>query len=67
MGFVFQAYNLLPALTVAQNIGLPACEFGGHAIWWAVEAGSDAEALRIFPWHVAARSIATRVSEVQIP
>src|SRR4051812_46485732 len=24
MGFVFQAYNLMPSLTVAQNIGLPA-------------------------------------------
>jgi putative ABC transport system ATP-binding protein len=29
VGFVFQAFNLLPSLTVAQNIGLP-LRLGGH-------------------------------------
>jgi hypothetical protein len=43
------------------------CEFDGHAIWWEVEARSEAEALGMLPSYVAARSIATRISEVQIP
>jgi hypothetical protein len=41
--------------------------FGGHAIWWAVEAATEAGALRCLPFYVAERATATRVSEVDIP
>jgi hypothetical protein len=43
------------------------CGPGGHAIWWTVEAGSEADALRLLPFYVAARTTITRVSEVQLP
>jgi hypothetical protein len=46
---------------------LASCSFGGHAIWWAVEAASEAEALALLPFYVAERATATRVGEVQIP
>lgn len=43
------------------------CRSGGHAIWWTVEAASEEEALRLLPVYIAARTTATRVSEVEIP
>ena len=43
------------------------CAFGGHAIWWTVEAASEAEALRLLPPYVADRTTVARVSEVEIP
>jgi hypothetical protein len=43
------------------------CRSGGHAIWWDVEAESEAEALALLPAYVAERTTATRVSEVEIP
>ena len=43
------------------------CRSGGHAIWWKVEAESEADALQLLPYYVAARTIATRVTEVEIP
>jgi hypothetical protein len=46
---------------------LASCRSGGHAIWWTVEAESEADALRQLPYFVAARTTVTRVSEVQIP
>jgi hypothetical protein len=46
---------------------LASCRSGGHAIWWAVEAGSEADALRLLPYYVAERTTITCVSEVQIP
>jgi hypothetical protein len=46
---------------------LASCRSGGHAIWWTVEAESEADALRLLPYYVAARTNATRVSEVEIP
>ena len=46
---------------------LASCAQGGHAIWWAVEAHSDADALALLPYYVAERATATEVSEVQIP
>lgn len=46
---------------------LASCRSGGHAIWWTVEAASEAEALRLLPFYVAERTTATRVQEVEIP
>lgn len=46
---------------------LASCPFGGHAIWWTVEAASEQDALRLLPFFVAQRSTATHVSEVVIP
>jgi hypothetical protein len=30
------------------------CQFGGHAIWWDVNAASEAEALELLPSYIAA-------------
>jgi hypothetical protein len=46
---------------------LASCAFGGHAIWWAVEAATETEALALLPFYVAQRATAIRVSEVDIP
>jgi hypothetical protein len=46
---------------------LASCPSGGHAIWWAVEANSEAEALGLLPPYVAERTTALPTSEVQIP
>jgi hypothetical protein len=46
---------------------LASCESGGHAIWWTVDADTDEEALALLPSYVAARTSATRVTEIEIP
>jgi hypothetical protein len=46
---------------------LASCRSGGHAIWWAVEARSERDALLLLPFYVAERTTVTRVSEVRIP
>ena len=46
---------------------LASCHSGGRAIWWTVQAESDADAPRLLPFYVAPRTTVTRVSEVQIP
>jgi hypothetical protein len=43
------------------------CAFGGHAIWWGVEAPSEVDALSLLPSYVADRATAVRVREVEIP
>jgi hypothetical protein len=49
------------------HAALASCLSGGHAIWWAVEATTDAEALALLPFFVAQRSTVMPVSEVVIP
>ena len=46
---------------------LASCAFGDHAIWWSVEAPTEAAALALLPAYVAARATATKVREVKIP
>jgi hypothetical protein len=43
------------------------CLFGGHAIWWVVNAPSPERALELLPFFVAQRSTAVEVREIQIP
>ena len=44
---------------------LASCRSGGHAIWWTVEAETEAEALQLLPYYVAERTTVSRVSEVR--
>jgi hypothetical protein len=46
---------------------LASCAFGGHAIWWVVDAASEEQALEQLPFYLAERATATRVSPVEIP
>ena len=46
---------------------LASCRFGGHAIWWTVDAATEQDALALLPFYVAERTTVTSVSEVQIP
>jgi hypothetical protein len=46
---------------------LTSCRSGGHAIWWTVEAASEADALELLPYYVAERTTVAHVSEVEIP
>ena len=46
---------------------LSSCAFGGHAIWWSVQAAGETEALGQLPYFVAERATATQVGEVEIP
>ena len=46
---------------------LASCAYGGHAIWWVVEAASEEQALELLPFYLAERATATRVSPVEIP
>lgn len=46
---------------------LASCRAGGHAIWWTVDAESEAEALGLLPFYVAERTTAALVTAVDIP
>jgi hypothetical protein len=65
-GVVFAAFKGLDS-PLRHRATLASCAFGGHAIWWQVEAMNEAAALALLPSYVAARAIATRVREVDIP
>jgi hypothetical protein len=43
------------------------CLYGGHRIWWEVDADSETHALARLPDYVAARTTASRVRSVEIP
>jgi hypothetical protein len=45
-----------------QGVTVTTCAPSGHGIWWALDAASEAEALRHLPPLVAARTRAIAVS-----
>ena len=65
-GVVFAAFKGHES-TLRHRTTLASCDSGGHAIWWAVDAATEAEALALLPFYVAERTAAIRVSEVRIP
>ena len=65
-GVVFASFKGLES-PLRHRETLASCRSGGHAIWWTVEAESEEDALRLLPSYVAARTTATRVTEVEIP
>ena len=65
-GVVFAAFRGHDS-PLRHRAALASCAFGGHAIWWTVEATSEAGALSLLPAYVAARATATRVRDVEIP
>jgi hypothetical protein len=65
-GIAFASFNGHDS-SLRHRPALASCRWGGHAVWWTVDAASEAEALGLLPFFVAERSTATRVSEVEIP
>ena len=65
-GFAFAAFRGF-ASPLRHSAPLASCGFGGHSIWWAVDAASEGEALTLLPFYVAERTTAVLVSEVRIP
>ena len=53
--------------SLRHSAALASCASGGHAIWWIVDAATEADALALLPFFVAERATATAVSEVAIP
>jgi hypothetical protein len=64
-GVVFASWKGYKSL-FRRRATLASCAFGDHAIWWTVEAASEADALELRPQYVAERTAATPVSEVEI-
>ena len=46
---------------------LSSCQFGGHAIWWDVQAESEAAALALLPFYVAERTTVAAIAPLDIP
>jgi hypothetical protein len=46
---------------------IASCGFGGHEMWWQVEADSEVEALALLPDWVARRTLIARIGEVGMP
>jgi hypothetical protein len=65
-GVVFAAFKGLES-PLRHRPTLASCRSGGHAIWWTVDADTEAEALRQLPQYVAERTSVSLVSEVEIP
>jgi hypothetical protein len=65
-GVVFASFRGLDS-PLRRRRTLASCRSGGHAIWWTVEAESEAEALAQLPSYVAERTTVASVSAVDIP
>ena len=65
-GVVFAAFSGHDS-PLRHRATLASCSFGGHAIWWCVDAPDESAALTLLPAYVSTRATATRVREVEIP
>jgi hypothetical protein len=65
-GAVFAAFNAFES-PLRGRPTTASCYYGGHRIWWEVDAATAQEALARLPGYVALRTTATRVRPVDIP
>jgi hypothetical protein len=65
-GVVFAAFNAFHS-PLRRLPATASCHYGGHRIWWEVEAATEAEALARLPRYVAERTTATQVRATEIP
>ena len=55
------------ASPLRHRMAIGSCDYGGHAIWWTVDAASETDAMAMLPFFVSERTTATRVGDVEIP
>jgi hypothetical protein len=65
-GVVFASFRGV-ASPLRHRPTLASCSWGGHEIWWSVEADGEHAALGLLPFYVAERATAVRVERVEIP
>jgi hypothetical protein len=49
------------------GVTVASCAFGGHELWWTVDAASEPDALALLPRYVAQRARAIQVGQVEVP
>ena len=65
-GVAFASFNGHDS-PLRHQTAIASCLFGGHAIWWEVQASSEEAALRLLPFYVARRTAVSEVAAVDIP
>jgi hypothetical protein len=65
-GAVFAAFNAFDSPLRHQST-TASCHYGGHRIWWEVDAATEADALARLPLYVAVRTTAFPVRATEIP
>jgi hypothetical protein len=65
-GVVFASFNAFES-PLRHRATTGSCHYGGHRIWWEVDAATEEEALTRLPRYVAERTTASPVRAVEIP
>jgi len=65
-GAVFAAFNAFDS-PLRHRPTSASCHYGGHRIWWEVDAATEEAALERLPVYVAERTTAIRVRPTDIP
>ena len=65
-GTVFAAFNAFGS-PLRHQATTASGHYGGHRIWWEVDAATERDALARLPRYVAERTTASPVREVDIP
>ena len=65
-GVVFAAFKAFDS-PLRHTATFASCHYGGHRIWWQVDAPTETDALAQLPTYVAARTTATRVRSTEVP
>ena len=65
-GAVFAAFRAFDS-PLRHKPTLASCHYGGHRIWWQVDAATEGDALGQLPHYVAERTTAIRVRSTELP